>query len=55
MRIDNDVDLYSKAAPTGAFDVTGIGGQYDFSSPHLSGYQLLPYQTDIVPAAHLRS
>ena len=52
MRIDNDVDLYSQAAPTGAFDVTGIGGQYDFSSPHLSGYQLLPrYQADIVPAA----
>ena len=52
MRIDNDVDLYSQAAPTGAFDVTGIGGQYDFSSPHTSGYQLLPrYQADIVPAA----
>ena len=33
MRIDIDVDLYSQAAPTGAFDVTGIGGQYDFSSP----------------------
>ncbi|GEM_PF-217462 len=52
MRIDNDVDLYSQAAPTGAFDVTGIGGQYDFSSPYTSGYQLLPrYQADIVPAA----
>jgi predicted extracellular nuclease len=52
MRIDNDVDLYSQAAPTGAFDVTGIGGQYDYSSPHTSGYQLLPrYQADIVPAA----
>lgn len=52
MRIDNDVDLYSQAAPTGAFDVTGIGGQYDFSAPHTSGYQLLPrYQADIVPAA----
>ena len=52
MRIDNDVDLYSQPAPTGAFDVTGIGGQYDFSSPYSSGYQLLPrYQADIVPAA----
>ena len=52
MRIDNDVDLYSQPAPTGAFDVTGIGGQYDFSAPHSSGYQLLPrYQADIVPAA----
>jgi predicted extracellular nuclease len=52
MRIDNDVDLYSQAAPTGAFDVTGIGGQFDSSSPYTSGYQLLPrYQADIVPAA----
>ncbi len=51
MRIDNDVDLYSEPAPVGFFNVTGIGGQYDFSSPHLSGYQLLPrYIADITPA-----
>ena len=30
MRIDNDVDVYSQAAPTGAFDVTGIGGSKSF-------------------------
>ena len=52
MRIDADVDLYGTTAPTGAFDVVGIGGQYDFSSPHTSGYQILPrYIADITPAA----
>ena len=49
MRIDADVDLYGTTAPTGAFDVVGIGGQYDFSSPHTSGYQILPrYIADII-------
>ena len=50
MRIDNDVDLYSLPAPVGAFNLTGIGGQ--FSSPNAipydNGYQILPrYQQDI--------
>ena len=51
MRIDADVDLYGTTAPTGAFDVfVGIGGQYGFSSPHTSGYQILPrYIADITP------
>ncbi len=49
MRIDADVDLYGAPAPTGMFDVVGIGGQYDFSAPHFDGYQLLPrYQADIM-------
>ncbi|MGB6038006.1 MAG: T9SS type A sorting domain-containing protein, partial [Cryomorphaceae bacterium] len=42
IRIDNDTDLYNEPAPTGEFDVVGIGGQFDFLSPFLSGYQLLP-------------
>lgn len=42
IRVDNDTDLYNEPAPTGEFDVVGIGGQFDFSSPFLSGYQLLP-------------
>ncbi len=42
MRIDNDVDLYNQTAPAGTFDVTGWGGQFDFSSPYTSGHQLLP-------------
>ena len=52
LRIDNDVDLYSQPAPTGAFDVTGIGGQFTFNIGNFDGYQLLPrYTADIVPAA----
>lgn len=52
MRIDADVDLYGTTAPTGAFDVVGVGGQYDWSAPHDEGYQLLPrYIADITPAA----
>ena len=51
MRIDADVDLYGAVAPVGMFDVVGIGGQYDFSSPHFDGYQILPrYQADIMPS-----
>lgn len=48
MRIDNEVDLYSQSPPTGNFDVCGLGGQFDSSSPYTSGYQLLPrYQADL--------
>lgn len=50
MRIDNDVDLYSMAAPTGTFNVTGIGRQFDASNPYTDGYQLFPrYVADISP------
>lgn len=51
MRIDNDVDLYSLSAPTGTFDVTGIGRQYTSSSSvYDDGYQLFPrYVADISP------
>lgn len=49
MRIDNDVDLYSMPAPTGTFDLIGIGGQFDNSAPYDSGYQIFPrYQEDII-------
>ena len=48
VRIDADVDLFNAPAPTGTFTVTGIGGQFDSSSPFDSGYQLLPrYSADI--------
>ncbi len=48
MRIDADVDLYGTSAPTGTFHLTGLGGQFDFSSPYLEGYQILPrYMADI--------
>ncbi|TNE55000.1 MAG: T9SS type A sorting domain-containing protein [Bacteroidetes bacterium] len=50
MRIDNDVDLYSMSAPTGLFHLTGLGGQFDVSSPYLDGYQILPRSSsDIQP------
>jgi len=52
MRVDADTDIYGTAAPTGAFDVTGIGGQFTFNAANFDGYQLLPrYLADIVPAA----
>ena len=42
IRIDGDTDIPESAAPQGLFDVTGVGGQYDSSSPFDSGYQLFP-------------
>ncbi|HRH99845.1 MAG TPA: lamin tail domain-containing protein [Saprospiraceae bacterium] len=50
IRIDNDVELVSLKAPTGTFDITGIGSQFDASSPYFDGYQLMPrYAADINP------
>ncbi len=50
VRIDNNVDLFNLPAPTGTFDVTGIGGQFDNSAPYNTGYQFLPrYMDDISP------
>jgi hypothetical protein len=42
LRVDSDTDVDGEPAPQGLFDVTGIGGQFDFSSPYTSGYQLFP-------------
>lgn len=48
MRIDSDCDISGQPAPTGWFNVTGIGGQFDNSSPYDEGYQIFPrYQADI--------
>ena len=53
IRIDAQVDLFNLPIPggdptMGAFRITGIGGQFDNSSPYDEGYQLLPrYETDI--------
>ena len=50
VRIDADVDIYNMGAPTGTFNVTGLGGQFDSSAPYDEGYQLLPrYAADIDP------
>ncbi|MFA7273551.1 MAG: T9SS type A sorting domain-containing protein [Crocinitomicaceae bacterium] len=42
MRIDSDTDIPGSAAPQGAFNVTGVGGQFDSSLPYDSGYQIFP-------------
>jgi plastocyanin/DNA/RNA endonuclease YhcR with UshA esterase domain len=50
VRISNRTDIYNLAPPTGVFDITGLGGQFDNSLPYTSGYQLLPrYVADIDP------
>ena len=54
LRVDNDVepavsDLLAQAqANNQTFNATGIGGQFDNSSPYFDGYQFLPrYAADI--------
>ncbi len=48
IRIDADCDLAGTPAPSGSFDVVACAGQYDYSEPYSSGYQLLPrFQADI--------
>ncbi|HXH19453.1 MAG TPA: T9SS type A sorting domain-containing protein, partial [Chitinophagales bacterium] len=42
MRIDEQTDLFSQNAPTGTFDVIGLGGQFDNSPPFTEGYQITP-------------
>ncbi|MBV6472012.1 MAG: Plastocyanin [Saprospiraceae bacterium] len=49
MRIDNDVDIHGTPAPDGKFNVTGIGSQFDVTSPYFDEYQIIPrYLKDIV-------
>lgn len=50
VRIDKDVlDLAGKAAPAyDTMNITGLGNQFDATSPYTSGYQLFPrYMADI--------
>lgn len=48
IRIDRDVETYNAPVPPQPFNLTGIGGQFDSSSPFTSGYQILPrYNADI--------
>lgn len=42
MRVDRDTDLDEEMAPTGRFNVSGVGGQFSSSSPFLGGYQIFP-------------
>ena len=48
MRIDDLVDLSTATVPDGAFNLTGIGSQFDTDAPYLDGYQIMPrYTADI--------
>jgi len=48
IRIDRDVETYNAPAPPEPFDLRGIGGQFDATSPFSAGYQVLPrYNADI--------
>ena len=42
MRIDSDTDIPGSPAPQVSFSVTGIGSQFDNSSPYSGGYQIFP-------------
>ncbi len=42
MVIDSETDIDGKPAPTGFFNLTGIGAQLDASSPFNSGYRIMP-------------
>lgn len=50
VRVDSDTDVTGtwSSAPLGNFDLTGVGQQFDGSSPYTSGYQIFPrFATDI--------
>lgn len=44
MRLDKDTYIADSitSAPTGSFNLTGIGGQFDSSDPYDEGYQIFP-------------
>ncbi len=48
MRIDNDVNIFGTDPPSVPFNLVGLGGQFDSSSPYTDGYQIFPrYLADI--------
>jgi len=42
LRVVNTTGVSTLEAPVGSFDIIGIGGQFDNSSPFTSGYQIFP-------------
>ena len=48
VRVTDASPLAGTATPSGAFDITGLGGQYDSSSPYDSGYQLFPCSVNVI-------
>ena len=54
LRIDADTDLFNTSAPATAFNVTGVGTQFDNSAPYDTGYQILPrFMADIEPSTSI--
>ena len=54
MRILAATDIDGTPAPTGPFDLVGLGGQFDNSNPFTSGYQIFPRAlSDISPVVVL--
>lgn len=52
LRIPSGVDVFGTPVPVGAFDMVGLGSQFDNSAPYTTGYQLIPrYIADIVTGA----
>jgi len=48
MRIDDDTNVDESEQPLGLFVLQGVVGQYDYSDPYDSGYQMFPrYASDI--------
>jgi hypothetical protein len=48
LRISALVDIFGTPVPDFAFNLVGLGGQFDSTSPFSEGYQILPrYQADI--------
>jgi hypothetical protein len=60
VRIDNDCPLYNQPAPTGTFDIMGMGSQFVSGNPApvapfpASGYQLIPRRvSDLIPVVSI--
>ena len=54
MRIIAATDIDGSPAPTGPFDLVGLGGQFDNSNPFTTGYQIFPRRlADISPVVVL--
>ncbi len=52
LNIDSETDIDGTSAPTGYFNVVGLGVQFDNSSPYTSKYYLAPrYLADFSPAS----
>lgn len=50
MRVVSTGNVFGTMAPTGAFNLTGLGGQFDSSQPYTEGYQIFPrYLDDFEP------